>query len=117
MIRRDPVRLVYSTAVGRVCATCGWPADECKCSSKEKERIPSRVVANLRFETKGRKGKAVTVVDGLPRNSEFIEGLAKDLKKALGTGGSAGETFVELQGDRRETLRRILSERGFLVKG
>ena len=39
------------------------------------------------------------------------------LKKSFGTGGTAGDGFVELQGDRRETLRRLLSERGFAVKG
>ena len=117
MIRPNPVRLVYSTGVGRVCATCGWPANECKCSSKLEEKIPSRVVVKLRAETRGRNGKAVTILDGLPRNTEFLEKLAKDLKKALGTGGTAGDGFVELQGDCREPLRRLLSERGFAMKG
>jgi len=115
--RQDPVRLVYSTGVGRVCATCGWPSDQCKCSSKEEEKIPSKVVVKLRVETKGRGGKTVTVLDGLPRNSDFLEGLEKELKKLLGTGGTAGETLIELQGDHRAAIRRILSERHFLVKG
>ncbi len=117
MTRPDPVRLVYSTAVGRVCATCGWPERECKCSSKEEEKIPSKVVVRIRLESKGRRGKTVTVLDGLPRNSDFLEGLGKELKKLLGTGGTAGATLIELQGDHRATLRRILSERNFLVKG
>lgn len=117
MNRRDPVRLVYSTASGRVCATCGWPSDECKCSSKAEEKVPPKVVVKLRLETKGRGGKAVTVLDGLPRNSDFLEGLGKELKKTLGTGGTAGDGFIELQGDHRTTIRRILSSRNFLVKG
>lgn len=117
MTRPDPVRLVYSTAVGRVCATCGWPERECTCSSKEEEKIPSKVVVRIRLESKGRGGKTVTVLDGLPRNSDFLEGLGKELKKLLGTGGTAGATLIELQGDHRATLRRILSERNFLVKG
>ena len=71
MNRRDPVRLVYSTASGRVCATCGWPADECKCSSKEEEKVPEKVVVKLRLEKKGRGGKMVTVLDGLPKNSKI----------------------------------------------
>lgn len=75
------------------------------------------MVVKLRLEKKGRGGKTVTVLDGLPRNSDFLEGLGKELKKLLGTGGTAGETLIELQGDHRATLRRILSERGFLVKG
>jgi translation initiation factor 1 len=115
--RPDPVRLVYSTGAGRVCATCGWPERECRCSSRAEEKIPSKVVVKLRVETKGRGGKSVTVVDGLPRNVKFVEELARDLKKSFGTGGTAGDGFVELQGDRRETLRRLLSDRGFAVKG
>jgi translation initiation factor 1 len=116
-VRRDPVRLVYSTAVGSICATCGWPSNDCKCSSKVEEKVPSRVIVKLRLETKGRGGKVVTVLDGLPRNSDFLESLGKELKKLLGTGGTAGETLIELQGDHRAAIRRILSERNFLVKG
>jgi translation initiation factor 1 len=115
--RPDPVRLVYSTGVGRVCATCGWPSDQCKCSSKEAEKVPSKVVVKLRLESKGRGGKMVTVLDGLPRNTDFLESLGKELKKLLGTGGTIGEALIELQGDHRDSLRRILSERNFLVKG
>jgi translation initiation factor 1 len=115
--RRDPVRLVYSTATGRVCATCGWPADECRCSSKEKEKIPSKIVAKLRLEKAGRGGKTVTVLDGLPENSDFLEGLAKDLKKALGTGGSVVGATIELQGEWRERLRALLPSKNISVKG
>lgn len=81
------------------------------------EKVPPRVIVKLRVETKGRNGKAVTVLDGLPRNTGFLENLAKDLKKSLGTGGTLKDGAIELQGDRRETLRRLLSERGFGVKG
>jgi translation initiation factor 1 len=117
VIRRDPVRLVYSTATGRVCATCGWPSDECKCSSKEEEKVPAKVVVKLRLEKKGRGGKTVTVLDGLPRNEDFLEGLAKDLKKSLGTGGSVVGATIELQGEWRERLRILLPSKNLLVKG
>jgi translation initiation factor 1 len=75
------------------------------------------VNAVLRLEKKGRAGKSVTVVDGLPRNASFVARLAKELKAALGTGGTAKEGCVEIQGDHRERLRALLRERGFLVKG
>ena len=117
MKRPDPVRLVYSTGVGRVCVTCGWPSDQCKCSSKEEEKIPSKVVVKLRLETKGRGGKMVTVLDGIPNNSDFLEGLAKDLKKALGTGGSVVGATIELQGEWRERLRVLLPSKNLSVKG
>jgi translation initiation factor 1 len=115
--RRDPVRLVYSTASGRVCAACGWPSDACKCSSKIEEKVPPKVVVKLRLEKKGRGGKLVTVLDGLPRNEDFLEGLAKDLKKALGTGGSVVGATIELQGEWRERLRALLPSKKISVKG
>ncbi len=79
--------------------------------------MPAKVVAKLRLETRGRAGKSVTVVDGLPRNAAFLEGLAKELKTALGTGGTAKEGCVEIQGDHRDRLRALLSGKGFAVKG
>lgn len=79
--------------------------------------MPPKVTVKLRIETKGRGGKTVTVVDGLPRNGAFLDALAKDLKKACGTGGTVQERSLELQGDRRERLRELLSAKGFIVKG
>lgn len=116
-MNRDRLRVVFSTGVGRVCATCGWPADDCRCSKPVEEPVPKKVVAKLRLETKGRGGKSVTVVDGLPRNEAFLEGLAKELKKACGTGGAVREGSVKLQGDCRERLRPLLEARGYVVKG
>jgi translation initiation factor 1 len=110
-------RLVYSTETGSVCPRCGWPIKECRCSKAAEEPVPAKVVAKLRLETAGRGGKSVTVVDGLPRNAAFVESLAKDLKRTLGTGGTATEGAVEIQGDHRDRLRTLLSKRGFLVKG
>jgi translation initiation factor 1 len=110
-------RLVYATGIGSICPRCGWPARACRCSTRVEEPVPSKVNAVLRLEKKGRAGKSVTVVDGLPRNASFVARLAKELKAALGTGGTAKEGCVEIQGDHRERLRALLRERGFLVKG
>jgi translation initiation factor 1 len=79
--------------------------------------VPARIQAKLRIEKKGRGGKTVTVVDGLPRNAAFLKELASELKKHCGTGGSPGESTVELQGDHREALRALLTRRGWAVKG
>ena len=120
MTDRDRGRIVYSTGTGKICPVCGWPAYDCRCSrnlAPPDETVPARITAKLRIETKGRGGKTVTVVDGLPKNAAFLNGLAKELKKACGTGGSAADGLVELQGDRREKLRELLVKKGFLVKG
>ena len=110
-------KMVYSTAKGRTCPKCGWPEWDCKCSTPAEEPVPARPVAKLRLEKKGRGGKTVTVVDGLPRNVAFLKELGQELKRACGTGGSVFETGVEVQGDMRERVRTLLVAKGFLVKG
>jgi len=69
------------------------------------------------MEKKGRGGKMVTVVDGLPNNADFLKELIQELKRACGTGGAAGDGLVELQGDLRDRIREVLRDKGFIVKG
>jgi translation initiation factor 1 len=113
------VRLIYSTDTGGKCAVCGWPQRNCQCSSRREapEAVPARVVAKLRMEKKGRGGKAVTVVYGLPRNAEFLRELSQELKRACGAGGTVIEDGVEIQGDLRDRVRDALVKRGYVVKG
>jgi translation initiation factor 1 len=116
---KKPARtgFVYSTESGRVCPKCGWPEARCRCSSGFDEAVPQRVVARLRIERAGRRGKTVTVVEGLPRNAPFLKELAKELKRVCGTGGTIAEDRVELQGDHRDRLRDHLAAKGWVVKG
>lgn len=79
--------------------------------------MPDRITARLRIERAGRKGKTVTVVENLPRNQAFLKGLAGELKRTCGSGGKAGETHVEIQGDHRDTIRQVLRSKGWIVKG
>lgn len=119
MSPRDNARLVYSTGTAGKCPVCGWPQRDCQCSSRRAadEAVPSRIVAKLRMEKTGRGGKSVTVVYGLPQNTEFLKQLSQELKRACGTGGTVVEGGVELQGDIRERVRDVLVKRGFVVKG
>ncbi len=79
--------------------------------------MPSRVTAKLRMEKKGRGGKTMTVVDGLPRNTAFLRDLCTDLKRLCGTGGAVADGAIELQGDLRDRLRPHLAAKGYVVKG
>ncbi len=110
-------RVVYSSGVGRVCSGCGWPAADCRCSARLDAPVPAKVTAKLRIETKGRGGKSVTVVDGLPENGPFLAALAAELKKACATGGTTRPGAIELGGDCRERVRGLLGTKGFVVKG
>ena len=60
------------------------------------------------MEKKGRGGKTVTVVDGLPRNAAFLKALSQELKRACGAGGAVQEGAIELQGDLRDRVRELL---------
>ena len=97
---------------------------DCKCSTRtHSESLPSppgkpgKIVATLRMEKKGRGGKTVTVVDGLPRNAAFLKDLCQELKRACGTGGAVSEDTIELQGDLRDRVREHLLKKEFIVKG
>ena len=95
-----------------------WPQKDCRCAATlaEGREAVGKITAKLRLEKRA-SGKSVTVIDGLPDNSEFLADLAKELKRACGTGGSIAERSVELQGDQRERLRELLARKGWGVKG
>ena len=59
----------------------------------------------------------MTVVYGLPRNAEFLRELRREVARACGTGGTAVDDSIELQGDLRERVRDLLTKRGYVVKG
>src|SRR5262245_37743598 len=119
MARGTGERVVYSTLSGRVCPRCGWPASDCRCAATLRagsEPVPDKVFASLRLENRA-SGKHVTILDGLPDNRDWVEGLCRELKKACGSGGSSSGDSIELQGDQRERLRELLPRKGIRVKG
>jgi translation initiation factor 1 len=69
------------------------------------------------MEKKGRGGKTVTVVYGLPNNTEFLKNLCAELKRSCGCGGTTTGDGVELQGELRDRVRSLLEHKGFAVKG
>ena len=117
---KNHARLVYSTETSGKCPVCGWPQRNCQCSSGRRvsnDAVPARIVAKLRMEKKGRGGKTVTVVYGLPQNNDFLRELSQELKRACGTGGTVVEGGIELQGELRDRVRDVLVKRGYVVKG
>lgn len=78
-------------------------------------------VAILRVDKSGRGGKTVTVIDGLPKLEIFLKDLTTKLKKKCGSGGTylmdGKEGVIEIQGDKRELVAKILTDEGIKVRG
>ena len=77
---------------------------------------PNQQTALVRREVGGRGGKTVTTIRGLQLNPTDFTSLAKTLKQACGTGGTLKDGVIELQGDHRPAVQRVLSELGYKVK-
>ncbi len=106
--------LVYSSDSGRHCPDCSQPVDACTC---KQTLIPEGDgIARVRRETKGRGGKTVTTISGVPLAVDALQELASALKKRCGCGGSLKDGVIEIQGDHVELLLAELIKQGFKAK-
>lgn len=106
---------VYSTEWGRICPNCGKPVDNCTCALK-KPTPAGDGIARVSRETKGRKGKGVTLVTGLMLDDAELKILLAEIKKKCGAGGSLKENVLEIQGEHRDSIVDLLKSKGFQVK-
>ncbi len=99
------LNLVYSTDGGKI--------DK----PKETKSAPEGDgIIRIHRETKGRKGKGVTLIKGLQLDEKALKTLAKDIKKRTGTGGAVKDFVIEIQGDQREIVKSYLEKKGYTVK-
>ena len=113
-------RLVYSTESGRICPSCGHPSTKCNCKKKKpvkkKAVYPDDGIIRIRREFKGRKGKTVTAVFGVPLDDKKLQQFAKTLKQKCGTGGTVKDGVIIIQGDHSEILLNEIKKEGYSVK-
>jgi translation initiation factor 1 len=107
--------LVYSTDSGRMCPVCRQPQGRCVCR-QARAAPPSDGIVRVSRETKGRGGKCVTVVKGVPLAEPALAQLGKQLKAACGSGGTVKDGVIEVQGDHLANLIELLKKQGFSVK-
>ena len=108
-------RPVYSTDRGRLCPQCLRGVADCVCGSARPASTGDGV-AKIRRETKGRGGKAVTVISDLPLDAPALKTLAKTLKQRCGVGGSVKDGSIEIQGDQRQLCKSTLESLGHPCK-
>ena len=106
-------RTVYSTDLGQLCPDCREPVKSCQC--RPLQPVTDGIV-RLQRQTKGRNGKPVTLITGVPLPSPELKTLAGELKSKCGVGGSVEGANILIQGDKRALLKELLQQRGFSVK-
>jgi translation initiation factor 1 len=117
------------TQQGRLCPRCGRLRSACDCKPGPLARTPAAGrpspaapghpadgVVRVARESKGRKGKGVTLVRGLRMAPAELEALCRELKQRCGAGGTVKDGVIEIQGDHRDTLIHELEARGHTVK-
>lgn len=107
--------LVFTTDGGRLCHQCQSKLPNCVCGKAAPQKSGDGI-ARIRRETKGRGGKAVTVIEGLPVSPEILKDTAKRLKQRCGVGGAVKDGNIEIQGDQRATCKEVLEKLGHTVK-
>ena len=99
-----------------MCPACRQPISACTCGASAQAAPPGDGVVRVSRETKGRGGKAVTLVRGLPLEGAALAALGKRLRTNCGTGGTVKDGVFELQGDHVERVIALLKLEGHQVK-
>ncbi|PJG84651.1 stress response translation initiation inhibitor YciH [Conservatibacter flavescens] len=97
--------LVYSTESGRI-----------KTKAPETPRPKGDGIVRIQRQTSGRKGAGVSLITGLDLSDSELKLLAAELKKRCGCGGSVKGGVIEIQGEKRDLLKQLLEQKGFVVK-
>ncbi len=113
--RRVVGGLVWDSGVGETCPGCGEAIAACGCVAEGDVLEPGKAV-RLSLDRKNRKGKAATVIEGVPLVATELAKLTKELKKKAGVGGAVKEGRIEIQGDKRDLMQEELESRGYRVK-
>lgn len=112
----QPNRVVYDTARGRTdrCSNCKRRLEACVCPPRQ--RSGGDGIVRVSRDRKNRRGKTVTVVNGLVGGEAVLAEIATTLKRLCGSGGTVTDGVVEIQGDHRERVSAKLTELGYTVK-
>lgn len=82
--------------------------------SQEKEKQDKAL--SVKTDRSGRSGKTVTLISGFDHNPQMVEKIAKELKQACGAGGTVKGKIIEIQGDKVQKVKELLSAKGFAIR-
>lgn len=77
---------------------------------------PEKQHLQIQATRTGRKGKTVTIVTGFQTNPDNLQALLKQLKTQCGTGGTVKNNTIEIQGEQKQKILKILNQKGYKVK-
>lgn len=97
-----------------MCPDCRRPVGNCTCAAAAAPIGDGKV--RVCRDSKGRGGKTVTVVRGLPLDATALAGLGKELRAACGSGGTAKDGVIEIQGDHVQRVLMLLDAKGWRAK-
>jgi translation initiation factor 1 len=97
-----------------MCPDCGKPIAACVC--RQAAAPVGGGTVRVRLDTKGRKGKGVTLITGVPLGAVELSALGKKLKQRCGAGGTVKDGVIEVQGDHCDLLVEELKQQGWNVK-
>lgn len=78
--------------------------------------IPAEQRLTIVLDKKQRKGKVVTLVQGFVGTVDDLDALAKELKRHCGVGGNAKDGAIIIQGDNKEKIHKLLTNKGYNAK-
>jgi translation initiation factor 1 len=93
-----------------ICPVCGLPEELCMCEEIAREQQQIRI-----YSMKRRYGKIVTIIEGIDSSDIDLDDLARKLKTRCAAGGTVKDGRIELQGEHKRKVEKVLNEMGFLV--
>ncbi len=97
--------------MSKICPVCGLPEELCICEEIAKEQQNIRI-----YTDKRRYGKTMTIIEGFDPGDIHVEELARTLKTRCAAGGTVKDGKIELQGDHKKKVQKVLEEMGYKVE-
>ena len=94
--------------MAEICSVCGLPKELCACEDIAREQQDIKIAT-----TKRRYGKVVTIITGIDPTDIDLDELARFLKNKCAAGGTVKDGIIELQGDHKLQVKKILVDMGF----